>query len=82
MLALFITLMGLSCIIVVVVVVIISSSLNIKSEKKEEAVVSISSSFLWFHCNRFISDEEVFNRICSTFTGLYTLDEVRQIDIK
>lgn len=35
--------------------------------------------FLLFHCNRFISDEEVLNRIRSTFTGLYTLDEVRII---
>lgn len=34
-------------------------------------------AFFLFHCNRFISDEEVLKRIRSTFTGLYTLDEVR-----
>jgi len=75
------TLIGLSCITIViaVVVVMIISSTNIKTEKKEKEVVRLSSSFSWFHCNRFISDEEVFNRICSTFTGLYTLDEVREM---
>jgi len=74
-------LIGLSCITIViaVVVIIISSSSNIKTENKEKEVVRLSSSFLWFRCNRFISDEEVFNRIRSTFTGLYTLDEVREM---
>ena len=36
---------------------------------------------LWF-VRRFISDEEVLNRIRTTFTGLYTLDEVRIFQTK
>ena len=50
----------------------------------EEYVVSfcfqVSLSLFLFPHYRFISDEEVLNRICSTFTGLYTLDKVRKTE--
>ena len=45
-------------------------------------VLCVKSNFCFFLfiCARFISEEDVLNRLRSTFTGLYTLDEVRKVE--